>query len=192
MAMIDYGAILTRDGFLVSTERFMESTDMGFKDDFTEDYFVCAGDEKFTIGFYKMYATVRFVDEQISFMCGSWFDNKAQALKTTTTECQYILNMYDDGVKEDSYVSENVLNSGVSITFERIDKDSKNNKFKATFTYKDHNYVAYFGYGIDNDVEVFECLVNDSNRPYGYTNTVIEVLREVYKLPSIGGQNYDH
>lgn len=186
MAMIDYGAILVRDGKRMNKDMFMGKTDTGYTDDdFTQDMFVCVGNGNILIGAYKCIIVVEFNGQTYKFFCGYTFKNKKEKNQYNTDTYEYILNEYDDDI-ESEYVSENVIGCGITLNFERIDKSIGSEKFKVSFFYMGHDYQIYFGYGIDPSYKVFKRLTDDPKRPYGYTDREIAVLRPIYDLPYVG------
>ena len=69
MAMIDYGAIVWKDGKLISTDMFTPMEDMvGWTDNgkykLEGNYFAYIGDKDFTIGFYKNIMRIYCPDDE--------------------------------------------------------------------------------------------------------------------------------
>lgn len=183
MAMVDYGAILVRDGKRMNERMFMGNTDTGYVDDnFTQDMFVCVGDGSILICAYKCMIVVEFNGQSYTFFCGYAFKSKKEKNQYNKKTYEYVLNEYDDSI-ESEYVSENAIGCGITLNFERLDKTINSNKFKVSFSYNGHNYEIYFGYGVDPSYEVFKRLTDDPEKPYGYTDTEIAVLTPIYDLP---------
>lgn len=196
MAAIDYGTIVTRNGeFVNMSTRFMEKTDLGF--DIPEsviyentdmevrgNYFAYVGNSDDIMFCFRKhivdviqkntYVGRIYIGEAGSFNIPA---NEKNRMFLTKSPYEKIFN---------------VFGTGVTMTFECIDKNIQhyNNgywdetfytqKFKVSFEYAGNNYVVYTGYGIDTDPKVYEDITESG--AYGYTETEIEELNKVFGL----------
>jgi hypothetical protein len=181
MAMIDYGTILVRDGIIQNRDQmFMEKTDLGcdipdklaFRGDpdrvafVNGDFFAYAGDMDFMLCFYKYRVLV--ISNGI-YVGDVWIM---------------------DNIKPPYEKRLNLFGSGVDVTFECIDHKGRVNeywnryeyptKYKVSWKYKGHKYVAYTGYGIDPKQSVYDRIKTGDNG-YDYTEAEIAELDRVFK-----------
>jgi hypothetical protein len=181
MAMIDYGTILVRDGLIQNRDQmFMEKTDLGcdipdklaLRGDqdrvafISGDFFVYAGDMDFMLCFYKYRVLVIFNGMYVGDV---WIT---------------------DDIKPPYEKRLNLFGSGVDVIFECIDHKGQVNeywnryeyptKYKVSWEYKDHRYVAYTGYGIDPKQSVYDRIKTGDNG-YDYTEAEIAELDRVFK-----------
>lgn len=165
MAMIDYGAVLKVNGTIVnSNEMFMETSDTGYmidvavdKDGYDYDidgnYFVSAGDEDLMICFYK--TTALIISNKTVIKTYSWKD----------AAFPYYNIILDNGNKI----------CFEHITIERDEYNSLNERYIAKWQHNNKNYECLFGYGIDNNKEVYNSI---KHRHYDYTEEEIKFIDE--------------
>ena len=181
MAMIDYGTILVRDGIIQNRDQMlMEKTDLGcdipdklaLRGDpdrvsfIKGDFFAYAGDMDFMLCFYKYRVLVIFNGLYVGDV---WIT-------------------YD--IKPPYEKRLNLFGSGIDVIFECIDHKGRVNeywnryeyptKYKVSWEYKGHKYVAYTGYGIDSKQSVYDRIKTGDNS-YDYTKTEIEEPDRVFK-----------
>ena len=133
MAMVDYGAIVWKDGKLISTDMFMDMEEaVGWSDNgkykLEGNYFAYIGDKDFVIGFYK--------------------------------SLMHICYCSDDGCKEETvwFGWENFKNwrkwkSLFSIGDDYVELIVRPRRFHDYYIckmkYREHHYKVAFGYGVD-------------------------------------------
>ena len=128
MAMVDYGAIVWKDGKLISTDMFMDMEEaVGWSDD-DSNCFAYIGDKDFTVGFYKdimyIHSTDKFYNETIYF-------GYEDFIGWRKWERVYLIGKDDDEVE--------------LIVRPRRFHDYYICKMK----YRGHKYKVAFGYGVD-------------------------------------------
>ena len=134
MAMIDYGAIVWKDGKLISTDMFTEMKDMVGWDDEGEhrlkgNYFAYIGDKDLTIGFYKSIMRIHpypFNNDEESVYFG-W--EKFEGWK------RWEDGIWVDNDKENVYVT--------------VRKRKFHDYYICKMNYRGHKYKVAFGYGVD-------------------------------------------
>jgi hypothetical protein len=181
MAMLDYGTILVRDGIIQNRDQmFMEKTDLGcdipdklaLRGDpdrvafISGDFFAYAGDMDFMLCFYKYRVLV--ISNSI-YVGDVWIM---------------------DDIKPPYEKRLDLFGSGIDVTFECIDHKGRVNeywnqyeyptKYKVSWEYKGHKYVAYTGYGIDPKQSVYD-MIKTGDNSYDYTETEIAELDRVFK-----------
>ena len=147
MAMSDYGAIVLKNGKLVSTEMFTPMIDMvGWEDTETDvyteyhsngenivplklkdNYFAYIGDKDCTLAFYKQQMVIveRFYDGSFS------------------RHIEYFASSYYTWSKWETYAG---CHNG---TFPRVRVTKRNGYYVCKWKYKGDKYKVYFGYGVD-------------------------------------------
>ena len=197
MAMIDYGTIVVRNGVIQNAgEMFMKISDRGCdipetieavdssdKKDFgvSGEYFAYAGDLEFLMCFYKREALIVVKNKVAGFLCfgeaGNVWYNTNKFYIPTKSPFERFFNLFKSGIDVvveniDHEMQKNVWGSGY------VDK-YYNDKYHISFDYKGDRYDIYTGYGIDNNLEVYNRIKFDS---YGYTETERRVLDEVFGI----------
>lgn len=175
MAVIDYGAILVKNGKIVNKNIFsMEKTDNGYKIPYNISFYVACGDEKFCLAFFKrqVYVIINGV-----FVGTVWIDEVGNA----DNDQIFIKMPYEKRL--------NLFDSGISVTFEAIDHDLLRDaeygyryysgKYHTNFTYDGNVYDIYFGYGIDSDEEIYNKIKFTS---YDYTEKERNVMDKVFEI----------
>lgn len=130
MAVVDYGAIVWKDGKLISTDMFTPMEDMvGWSDKRFDNYFAYIGDKDFTVCFYKtmmrIYSPVddRY-EEIVYFDCGPFE-------KWSRWRRWYYIDSVHDDVE--------------LIVLPRKFHDY----YICMMKYRGHKYKVAFGYGVD-------------------------------------------
>ena len=141
MAMIDYGAIVWKDGKLISTDMFTEMEDMvGWSDrdesksvgsnlTLAGNCFGYIGDKNFTIGFYKdvmrVYCPDSVIGDEIIYFGSGPFEDWRRWRRW------YFINSIDD-------------------TVELIVRPRRfHDYYICKMKYRGHKYKVAFGYGVD-------------------------------------------
>ena len=196
MATIDYGTVVTRNGEFVNVStRFMKKTDLGFDvpefviNENTDmevrgNYFAYVGNsDDIMFCFYKHIVDIIYKNTYV----GRIYIGEAGSFNIPANEKNHMFL-----TKSPYEKIFNVFGTGVTMTFECIDKNIQhyNNgywietfysqKFKVSFEYAANNYVVYTGYGIDTDPKVYENITESG--AYDYTKTEIEELNKVFGL----------
>lgn len=194
MATIDYGTIVTRNGEFVNVStRFMKKTDLGFdipkcvvgtNMEVCGNYFAYVGNPNDIM--FCFYKHIVDVIQNYTYM-GRIYIGDAGAFDIPSTEKNRMFL-----TKSPYEKIFNVFGTGVTVTFECIDKNIQhyNNgywdetfytqKFKVSFEYAENNYVVYTGYGIDTDPNVYKDITESG--AYDYTETEIEELNKVFGI----------
>lgn len=156
MAMVDYGAILFKNGVFQNRDQFfmdmqdsvgwvdrprIKYDDCDCKTEIGDckgnkiinkridgNYFVYAGDNHFTAAFYKTYSVFCLDEIKVKTVWG----------------CQS-----DDGINHRS------LHFKIGEVNVHI-KEINYNVFECRFTYKENQYLIIYGYGIDTDMDVWD------------------------------------
>ena len=142
MAMVDYGAIVWKDGKLISTDMFTPMEDMvGWSDENDDkefklngNYFAYIGDKDFTVGFYK--TTMRVY--------------RPKADKALRDKIFYFGSESYEGWRcwKRSYVIDH--RSLKDNTVELIVRPRRfHDYYICTMKYRGHKYKVAFGYGVD-------------------------------------------
>ena len=176
MAMIDYGAILFKNGIKQpQTNGFMDmESAVGWKDSkehkadpenlisLNNNFFVYAGDEHFTIAIYK-YRLIALVDKQPA--ADFWWNFH---LPEPTKKVHYI-PIFDK--------------NGNKITTLRIRKLNKGHGLvlHCSFTYNDNHYNIIYGLGIDSDWNTW----NKVKYAYHTKETVRNIDNLFYRISCI-------
>ena len=194
MATIDYGTVVTRNGEFVNVStRFMKKTDLGFDIpkcvvgtdmEVCGNYFAYVGNPNdIMLCFYKHIVDVI----QNNTYIGRIYIGEAGSFNIPANEKNHMFL-----TKSPYEKTFNVFGTGVTMTFECIDKNIQhyNNgywdetfytqKFKVSFEYAGNNYVVYTGYGIDTDPNVYKDITESG--AYDYTETEIEELNNVFGI----------
>ena len=159
MAMMDYGAVVKKNGKIISDIEgglFQNFSNLKYKDDestidetmvqgndcdgismkfsMAGNYFALVGDEHFLMGFYKEGFTIAI-------------DKKVVGNIPTTWE------WFDEHVKPLKFIINNEINVTISLAQkEHTEYGSRMCVYVAKFTYKGDNYEVLFGYGVDPSV----------------------------------------
>lgn len=152
--MIDYGAIVIKDGKCVQKDHFDHMIDsVGYVDPQMDgNYFSFIGDKEVTFAFYKNIVKIKSIDE---------YNNKIIFVGNTN----YVgWKYYEDFVStnDDAY-------------WFRI-KNLGNNSYVFKIKYKGHKYKVFFGYGID----VY--FYKRTHRPNYYSSIEFKISSFVYDL----------
>ena len=143
MAMVDYGAIVWKDGKLISTDMFTPMEDMvGWSDEdknkvlcadlssvLAHNYFAYIGDKDLTIGFYKdvmrIYCPSSMISDDIIYFSAGPFEGWHRWRRW------YMIDSIDD-------------------TAEVIVRPRRfHNYYICKMDYRGHHYKVAFGYGVD-------------------------------------------
>ena len=142
MAMVDYGAIVWKDGKLISTDMFTPMEDMvGWSDEdknkvlcadlssvLAHNYFAYIGDKDFTIGFYKNIMQIHSVDK---FYNETVYFGYEDFIRWRKWERVYLIGKDDDEV-------------------DLIVRPRKfHDYYICKMNYRGHKYKVAFGYGVD-------------------------------------------
>ena len=193
MSAIDYGTIVTRNGEFVNVStHFMKKTDLGFdipkcvagtNMEICGNYFAYVGNPNDIM--FCFYKHIVDVIQNNTYM-GRIYIGESGSFNILATENRMFLT------KSPYEKIFNVFGTGVTMTFECIDKNIQhyNNgywdetfytqKFKVSFEYAGNNYVVYTGYGIDTDPNVYKDITESG--AYDYTETEIEELNKVFGI----------
>ena len=137
MAMIDYGAIVWKDGKLISTDMFTPMEDMvGWSDKnddkefkLNDNCFAYIGDKDFTVGFYKdvmsIYSSTNSCYNDTHYFCGVPFKG-----------WRYWKEWYFIGLDADE--------AEITVRPRRF-----HDYYICKMTYRGHKYKVAFGYGVD-------------------------------------------
>lgn len=147
MAMSDYGAIVFKNGKLISTEMFPPMIEaVGWEDteadvyteyhskgknivplNLKDNYFAYIGDKDCTLAFYKQQMVIveRFYDESFS------------------RHIEYFASSHYTWSKWETYAG---CHNG---TFPRVRVTKRNGYYVCKWKYKGDKYKVYFGYGVD-------------------------------------------
>lgn len=158
MAMIDYGAIVVKNGNVVNEEKFfMDMNDsVGWKDKSLDgNYFAFIGDSDFTICFYK---------------------NIARLISRENGVDMYLWNLTEDGrnlnnkkvrriilCPNPEYIyggSDNFDAIGANIMATVVIKEIDYCRFHLSMDYKGDHYHVIYGYGIDCSRKVWDRVKN--------------------------------
>ena len=137
MAMVDYGAIVWKDGKLISTDMFTPMEDMvGWSDENDDkdfklngNCFAYIGDKDFTVGFYKdvmrIHCPASLIEDETIYLNGSSFEGWRRWRRW------YMIDSIDD-------------------TAEIIVWPRKFHDYYICYMkYRGHKYKVAFGYGVD-------------------------------------------
>lgn len=154
MAMLDYGAVVKKNGKIISdpNELFQNFTNLKYETDddcnividetiiqeidgdersMAGNYFALIGDEEMMIGFYKTWFKIAVDKKEVSI--GDYF-------------CHWQLDLKRDFIYEYPKLGK--------LTIKRIDKRARYcNVYIATFSYKGDSYSVMFGYGVDPSIK---------------------------------------
>lgn len=160
MAMLDYGAVVKKNGKIISdpNKMFQNFTNLKYETDddcntvidetviecinygtdkiekrsMAGNYFALIGDEEMMIGFYK-----------------TWF--KIAVDKKEVNMGEYFCKWQSEDIKRDFVYEYPKLGK---LTIKKIDKRPKYcNVYIASFSYKGDNYSVMFGYGVDPSIK---------------------------------------
>ena len=159
MAMMDYGAVVKKNGKIISDHKgglFQNFSNLKHKCDDEGDttidetivqgkdwdgnpttfsmagnYFALVGDEHFLIGFYKLGFNIAIDKKVVDNIPATW-------------------DWFEEHVKPLKFTINNEIDVVISLVQkENIDYSCRMNVYLAKFTYKCDNYEVLFGYGID-------------------------------------------
>ena len=139
MAMIDYGAIVWKDGKLISTDMFTPMEDMvgwSDKDDDKEfklngNCFAYIGDKDFTVGFYKSTMHVYRSNADKAFRDKTFYFGSESYEGWRCWRKWYFIDSMDDSVE-------------IIVRPRRF-----HDYYICTMKYRGHKYKVAFGYGVD-------------------------------------------
>lgn len=135
MAIVDYGAIVWKNGKLISTDMFTPMEDMvGWTDNHEHklegNYFAYIGDEDFTVGFYK--STMRIYSPANELYNETFYFNNTPFVRWSKWRKWYIVG---------SLLSDEV---------ELIVRPRRHHRYYIChMIYRGHYYKVAFGYGVD-------------------------------------------
>lgn len=210
MAIIDYGAILLKDGVVVNTQDglFMEKSDSGDiigtvkyrsgeECDVERNFFVIAGDKHFCLAFYKNQMMVisdglvfdhiyssPFISQEFHYK--NLPSIKLEYLDKSLREKQYIdCYTHDELLDEKRYYQHRYgIKKGLRLYYRWIKRSSRKVLYKyrskryiATWNYNGHEYMIIFGYGIDNNYDVWNQIKDDDS--WDFSDIEKEILEKI-------------
>lgn len=141
MAMIDYGAVLFKDGIKQNDSMFMDmNSSVGWSEEpIKGNYFVYAGDQHLTVCAYKTWARVLL---NTSYELSAYGCNLMKFIDND--------DYYEDDIRCRKTLHFNV--DGVQFKVKAI----SHRVFWMSFRYKDSNYNIIYGYGIDPNFKIWD------------------------------------
>lgn len=179
MSSIDYGAILkVNDKFInKNLDLFSDMEKMvGFildeESHINNNYYVYAGDKNLLMCFYKYNCVVISNDKHVcslrtKFNSETFYLNN---VKITISRLDKNYKTYKEKKYKYKYHNGKKLNY---VIFSKHAKEHKLDRFIATWEYNGNKYECIYGYGIDNNENIWEDIKNNS---YGFSKTEIEII----------------